>query len=246
MSDIYRANNYTREFSSVKIPDVEFEIPMIYPSDESLSPEEAFVDFNENTEMFSVPEEPVKEAEEEKLSYPTREELAEFYRDELNAIALEVEIKAYSDAKKEKEAFLQAKIDGISEKINEMEELQKKYFKEYEEKLKFFSIDIAEKFVQKKIKEDDLYLKELVTKTVSECKGTDWMKVEISDALASLVEEAKIELSKPEYKGVAEVKPIATADDTLVVSTETGAVVATISVQADNLRTAFKEAQMEV
>lgn len=244
MSDIFRTYNYSATSDSVKIPDVDFELPRVtIEEQEELPPEEAFMEFT--PESFEVIEEPQEEPQE-KLVYPTREELAEFYRDELNAIALEVEIKAYSDALQSKKAELQQSIDSISQKINEMEELQKAYLNDYEKKLKFFAIDIAEKLVCKKISEDDLYLQELVTKTLSECKGTNWLTLEVSDSLAGLVEAAKVELSKPEYRGVAEVKPIACADDTCVVSTETGAVVATISVQADNLRLAFREAEMEV
>lgn len=244
MSDIFRTYNYSATSDSVKIPDVDFELPRVtIEEQEELPPEEAFMEFT--PESFEVIEESQEEPQE-KLVYPTREELAEFYRDELNAIALEVEIKAYSDALQSKKAELQQSIDSISQKINEMEELQKAYLNDYEKKLKFFAIDIAEKLVCKKISEDDLYLQELVTKTVSECKGTNWLTLEVSDSLAGLVEAAKVELSKPEYRGVAEVKPIACADDTCVVSTETGAVVATISVQADNLRLAFREAEMEV
>ena len=245
MSDIFRAYNYAPDKDSVKIPDVDFELPRVtIEEQEELPPEEAFVEFT--PESFEVVEEAEPEEPQEKLVYPTREELAEFYRDELNAIALEVEIKAYSDALQSKKAELQQSIDSISQKINEMEELQKAYLDNYEKKLKFFAIDIAEKLVCKKIGDDDLFLQELVTKTVSECKGTNWLTLEVSDSLAGLVEAAKAELSKPEYRGVAEVKPIACADDTCVVSTETGAVVATISVQADNLRLAFREAEMEV
>lgn len=243
MSDIFRTYNYVADSASVKIPDVDFELPRVtIEEQEELPPEEAFLEFT--PESFEVIEE--SEEPQEKLVYPTREELAEFYRDELNAIALEVEIKAYSDALQSKKAELQQSIDSISQKINEMEELQKAYLDDYEKKLKFFAIDIAEKLVCRKISEDDLFLQELVTKTVSECKGTNWLTLEVSDALAGLVEAAKVELSKPEYRGVAEVKPVACADDTCVVSTETGAVVATISVQADNLRLAFREAEMEV
>ena len=246
MSDIFRTYNYAADSKSVKIPDVEFNLPKVTIEEtEELPPEEAFMEFNpESFEMVEEVQEPVEE--QEKLVYPTREELAEFYRDELNAIALEVEIKAYSDALQSKKEELQASIDSISEKINEMEELQKNFLEDYEKKLKFFAIDIAEKLVCKKISDDDLFLSELVTKTLSECKGTNWLTLEVSDALQGLVEVAKAELSKPEYRGVAEVKPIACADDTCVVSTETGAVVATISVQADNLRLAFREAEMEV
>ncbi|MBR2876099.1 MAG: hypothetical protein IKC01_03075 [Clostridia bacterium] len=245
MSDIFRTYNYVSASDSVKIPDVDFELPKVtIEEQEELPPEEAFTEFDPLSLAMAV--EPEPEEEVEKLVYPTREELAEFYRDELNAIALEVEIKAYSDALQSKKDELQQSIDGISQKINEMEELQKAYLEEYEKKLKFFAIDIAEKLVCKKIDEDDLFLKELVLKTVSECKGTNWLKLEVSDALANLVEAAKQELAKPEYHGVAEVAPVACAGDTCVVSTETGAVVATISVQADNLRLAFREAEMEV
>ncbi len=246
MSDIFRTYNYAADHGSVKIPDVDFELPRVtIENRDELPPEDAFMEYT--PESFEVQEEYLEPEEpQEKLVYPTREELAEFYRDELNAIALEVEIKAYSDALQSKKDELQKSIDSISQKINEMEELQKAYLEDYEKKLKFFAIDIAEKLICKKISDDDLFLLDLVTKTVSECKGTNWLTLEVSDALASLVEAAKVELSKPEYRGVAEVKPIACADDTCVVSTETGAVVATISVQADNLRLAFREAEMEV
>ena len=77
MSDIFRTYNYSATSDSVKIPDVDFDLPRVTIE------------------------------EQEKLVYPTREELAEFYRDELNAIALEVEIKAYSDALQSKKAELQ-------------------------------------------------------------------------------------------------------------------------------------------
>ena len=143
MNDIFRTRNYVPATDSVKIPDVEFELPRVTIEEENLlPPEEAFMEFT--PESFEVVEEQEPEEEVEKLYYPTREELAEFYRDELNAIALEVEIKAYSDALQSKKAELQQSIDGISQKINEMEELQKAYLEEYEKKLKIFAIDIAE------------------------------------------------------------------------------------------------------
>ena len=160
MSDIFRAYNYAADSKSVKIPDVDFDLPKVtIEEQEELPPEEAFMEFT--PESFSSVEEQIIEPEEEqeKLVYPTREELAEFYRDELNAIALEVEIKAYSDALQSKKAELQNSIDSISQKINEMEELQKAFLEDYEKKLKFFAIDIAEKLVCKKISEDDLYFK---------------------------------------------------------------------------------------
>ena len=150
MSDIFRAYNYAADSKSVKIPDVDFNLPRVTIEEtQELPPEEAFMEFTPES-FASVEEQPLEEVEEqEKLVYPTREELAEFYRDELNAIALEVEIKAYSDALQSKKAELQSSIDSISQKINEMEELQKAFLEDYEKKLKFFAIDIAEKLVCK-------------------------------------------------------------------------------------------------
>jgi hypothetical protein len=133
LSDIFRAYNYAADSKSVKIPDVDFDLPKVtIEEQEELPPEEAFMEFT--PESFSSVEEQIIEPEEEqeKLVYPTREELAEFYRDELNAIALEVEIKAYSDALQSKKAELQNSIDSILQKINEMEELQKNYLQDYD------------------------------------------------------------------------------------------------------------------
>ena len=58
MSDIFRAYNYAPDKDSVKIPDVDFDLPRVtIESDEELPPEEAFMEFT--PESFETVEEPM-------------------------------------------------------------------------------------------------------------------------------------------------------------------------------------------
>ena len=64
MSDIFRAYNYAADSKSVKIPDVDFDLPKVtIEEQEELPPEEAFMEFTPAS--FEVIEEP--EEEQEKL-----------------------------------------------------------------------------------------------------------------------------------------------------------------------------------
>ena len=48
MSDIFRTYNYSATSDSVKIPDVDFELPRVtIEEQEELPPEEAFMEFSE-------------------------------------------------------------------------------------------------------------------------------------------------------------------------------------------------------
>ena len=86
-----------------------------------------------------------------------------------------------------------------------------------------------------------MVLEKLVLKTVSE-SPLRVLKVEVSNHLTKLVEHLKEELIKPEYRGQAMITPVEAPPDTCRVVTESGATVATVSVQAENLRRAFSEA----
>ena len=110
---------------------------------------------------------------------------------------------------------------------------------EYARNLKYLSVEVAEKFVGEKIDESDHTLQKLVMNTISKVKNANWLTVELSERMIQLISYMKEELQKPEYHGRAEVIPVSALEDTVRVTTDTGTLDATVSVQADNLRDLF-------
>ena len=107
------------------------------------------------------------------------------------------------------------------------------------------AVDIAEKMLLEKINMDDAVLKRLVLQNLKNVKTAEWISVELSERLVGLVDSVKKELDAAEFKGRVSVSAVAEKEDTCRVTTEDGTVVSTISVQADNLRKAFREAEKE-
>ena len=58
MSDIFRAYNYAADSKSVKIPDVDFNLPKV-TIEEDLPPEDAFMEFTPES-FESVEEQPIE------------------------------------------------------------------------------------------------------------------------------------------------------------------------------------------
>ncbi|NLV87615.1 MAG: hypothetical protein GX025_10445 [Clostridiales bacterium] len=198
----------------------------------------------------------IQEAEEEKLpefepepepeplpQYPSGEELRQIYEQELSAMCEDFAQQAYYDALNRKKAELRDTIAEVSSLMDELSQNHRDFIEEYTEELKFMAVDIAEKMIHEKIDEDDLILQRLVLHTIKSVRNTEWMNVELSDRLASLVDSIKAELEKPEYEGKAHVVPIAGTDDVCRVTMQDGTIVCTISTQAENLREAFRQAQ---
>lgn len=233
LTNVLKKQEFVNTDDYVKIPDVVFDEPVT-------ELELELEDFGNDDDVAE--EEIVEEQEsKEEYVYPTREEIASYYQAELDEVCKQVSQKAYCDAIDKKSEELQACIQKVETKLEEMQQLQEQFLSQYSEELKYFALDIAQKLIQDKIDNDDMTLKKLVLQTVNNVKGISWLKVEISDELSNLVDFIKKELSKEEYHGVAEVVAGDFPKDTCRVITDNGATVATISVQADNLRGAFEE-----
>ena len=172
----------------------------------------------------------------------SRAELALLYRDELMQLRGEAERQGYESALAQSQARLDECIYRAQQLESELRAEQEQYMNRYCAQLSGFAVEIAEKMIRQKIREDDLILRELVLETVERMKNTPWLRVELSEELGELVEFMKTELAKPDYSGRATVCASSCAADTCRVVTEEGAAVATISVQADNLRAAFAKA----
>ena len=81
--------------------------------------------------------------------------------------------------------------------------------------------------------------------SVSSLKNAAWLNVEISERLVGLVDFIRKELDKPEYNGRATAFPVAGTDGICRVTTEDGTIVSSIEAQAQNLRSAFREAERQ-
>jgi flagellar biosynthesis/type III secretory pathway protein FliH len=169
----------------------------------------------------------------------TREELIELYQPELRRICEEEAQRAYLDARMRKAGELKQCIAEVEQRMEELEDQQHTYMTTYAKDLKYLAVEIAEKFVNQKINENDRTLQKLVMNTVGKVKNANWMTVELSDRLVELIGYLKTELQKPEYHGGAEVSPISAPADTVRVTTDSGTIDASVSVQANNLRSLF-------
>ena len=178
------------------------------------------------------PESPVRQS----LS---RAEMKDLYRSEFNAMCEEEALRAYAEARARKAGELKQCIIEVEERMQELEDQQRTYMAEYARNLKYLSVEVAEKFVGEKIDESDHTLPRHVMNTISKAKNANWLTVELSERMIQLISYMKEELQKPEYHGRAEVIPVSALEDTVRVTTDTGTLDATVSVQADNLRDLF-------
>ena len=247
MPEAIKTNYFIYSGGKVEIPDAEDETEnqaVTSPCDE----EEISMDTAEQEappESEKRPEPEVRTIIKEVYIEPpplTREDIERIYKDEIAEICRQAEERAYIDAREEKETEIRCCIAEVESLLQQIRSEQEQYMERYIRELKYLAIDVAEKLILEKISEDDMVLEKLVLKTVSESLSSEWLKVEVSNHLTKLVEHLKEELIKPEYRGQAMITPVEAPPDTCRVVTESGATVATVSVQAENLRRAFSEA----
>ncbi len=180
---------------------------------------------------------------------PDKEALSQIYKKELEelsrAAAQAAAQSAYFDALNKKKSELRECVTNVQKLLDELAQRHEDFIEQYTNELKYMAIDIAEKMILEKISNDDAILQKLVLQNVRAVKNADWIGVELSERLVGLVDFVRKELDMPEYRGRASVIAVADKIDTFRITTEEGTLVSTISVQADNLRRAFREAEME-
>lgn len=152
---------------------------------------------------------------------------------------------AYFDALNQKKRELKNCISDVQRLLNVLIEEHEEFIEEYTKELKYMAVDIAEKMILEKIPADDGILNRLVLENIKTVKKAEWISVEVSERLVGLVDFVKVELEKPEYKGKTHVVAVSDNDDICRITTNEGTTVSTISVQANNLRKAFSEADMK-
>jgi flagellar biosynthesis/type III secretory pathway protein FliH len=176
---------------------------------------------------------------------PDKETLSLLYKKELDALAKEAAQTAaqtaYFDALNKKKSELKECISDVRMLLNELTQKHQEFIENYTNELKYMAVDIAEKMILEKISADDTVLKKLVLQNIKAVKNAEWIGVELSERLVGLVDYVKKELELPEFKRI-NVYTVTDNDDTCRITTDEGTIVSTISVQANNLRKAFKEA----
>ena len=177
--------------------------------------------------------------------YMSRAELTEYYHKELEEIRRDAAIQGYEDAVLKKRGELAACVKTVELKLVEVQKLHDNFLEKYAQELKYLSIDIAEKIIMHKIQDDDKILKKLVLHTIASVRKSGWLDVEISEHLVSLVEDLRGELEQSTTHGRITVSPMACENGTCRVNAEEGTLVSSVSVQADNLRELFRDADMQ-
>ncbi len=148
--------------------------------------------------------------------------------------------KGYGEGRDEALRRARDEINGslseMQSDIAAMRDLQAEYFETYSDKLSEFACEIAGKILTEQIERDELVLRPLVNSIIERMKGAPWINIEISSKLEKLADALKTDLAGTDN---VEITPAAGEEGLLRISTETGAVDASISTQLENLRRVF-------
>lgn len=233
MPDIYKyslVEPSEDEEESVLIPDVWL------PCDERQKQKEEA----ERAEAARLEEEERARREQLEAVRPAydEEEIERRVQERVEQLRGELRREVYGEVLAEKSAEVSQHLQKVDDALLQMQQEQTQFMEQFRDRLAALSLDIAEKLVLRKIEEDDRFLSELVTKTVSSLKNSEWITVEVSDQLVDLVAYLRTEFKKPEY-GNVEVAARYYPDDTCVLETDGGVIDASISTQVANLKKEF-------
>lgn len=152
------------------------------------------------------------------------------------------------------EAFQQGMVDGarqqadqilqcikaIEDGISHLEGEQAGFVAEYEYNLKWLAWEIASKVLGHKIEQDETEMLSLVKAAVSSVKNADWIAVEVSDKMTTLIDRLNEELKRV-GEGSIEVRGVSAPNDTCVIDTPSGMIDASVYSQLENLRIYFAQ-----
>ena len=128
----------------------------------------------------------------------------------------------------------------VDRALEEMREQQRRYFEDYERELKYLALDIAGKIMGKALSADSTELAALVRQAVATVKNVDWIQVEVSDRLVTLIHQLRKEFARENGKQI-EVVPKSIPPDSCVVHTSEGILDASVPRQLENLRSLFEK-----
>ncbi len=140
---------------------------------------------------------------------------------------------------------IQQSLEFLNQGLQALEASHQSYIKEFTEELKYMALDIAERILQREIQTDPKALETMILELVAEVKNAPWINVEVSEQVEGLAEHLKAQLSKAEQGKRIFVTAKDVPPDTCRIETEDGFIEATLSVQLQQLRQAFVQAEEE-
>lgn len=173
-----------------------------------------------------------------------KEDMINQARMESIKIKQQAEMEGFQEASKERNSEISQCIDNMRDGLADLYLKQEMFFDEYAANLAKLSVQVANKVIAGKMQEDDLLLTEMVHKAVNAMKDSDWISVEISDALPRLAETLTKDLrSKTKDYGTSRID-VTTSDSpigTCIVQNADGVIDASVGTQLENLITYFCE-----
>ena len=137
-------------------------------------------------------------------------------------------------------SWVEEALAEVDRALEEMREQQRRYFEDYERELKYLALDIAGKIMGKALSADSTELAALVRQAVATVKNVDWIQVEVSDHLVTLIHQLRKEFARENGKQI-EVVPKSIPPDSCVVHTSEGILDASVPRQLENLRSLFEK-----
>ncbi|MEM1485254.1 FliH/SctL family protein [Oscillospiraceae bacterium PP1C4] len=174
------------------------------------------------------------------LARSQRDTILKQARDEADSIREQYRQEGYQSGALEKTQQIDASLHEVKQGLEELREEHRQFMDLYTKKLEEFALDIASAVMQKRISEDALEMAELVKHAVSSVRGADWISVELSEKLRSLVSFLEVELKKDPVGHI----DIAAKDipiDSCMIQTSDGMIDASISTQLNNLKDYFNQ-----
>lgn len=257
MRKVFKPENIIKNDRIVRIPDIEFKQEPVKSEEENGEPTILTEEVYENIKE-QMREELAGELGKKKLSAAHDRDVmlnkakresqkliddANISRrqilDEANSAAELIKKNAYEEGLKkgiaDKTEMLENLAHYISHSIEQLKHDETEYFEEYEKQLKYTAMEMTEKIIHQKIQDDDMTMYNLLKNAIKSVRDASWIKAEVSQKLSGYADDLEKELSDIGINAEITINEEA-PDDTCVLNTSDGYVVATVSQQLENLR----------
>lgn len=257
MRKVFKPSNIIKSDRVVRIPDIEFKQELVTAEEETGEPTILTEEVYENIKD-QMREELAGELGKKKLSAAherdvmlnkARKEAQQMVDDanvsrrqildEANSAAELIKKNAYEEGLKkgiaDKTELLENLAHYISHSIEQMKHDETEYFEEYEKQLKYVASEMAEKIIYQKIQDDDMTMYTLLKNAIKTVRDASWIKAEVSEKLSGYADSLEQELSDIGINAEITINENV-PDDTCVLNTSDGYVVATVSQQLENLK----------
>lgn len=167
-----------------------------------------------------------------------REEALQQAREEADRLRDEAVQEGRRQGMTEAGARMDALSGEVVDAVSRFEGGRAAFEAEYEEHLKWLSIEIASKVLAKKVSEDDAVLAEMVDKAVQSVRSEPWIRVDVAQEMTRLID--RLTELYAEAANV-EVSAVPAAPGTVQLETPSGLVDVSLRTQLENLRGYFAQ-----